>query len=78
MAKLGRIGTGSARHGKGLELGAETNLPEWDGNAVDYDWAVGAMVWRGLTRFMSLTMAPGHKLSRKAGSRPPCRRLHKG
>jgi hypothetical protein len=24
-----------------LQLGAETNLPEWDGNVVDYDWAVG-------------------------------------
>jgi hypothetical protein len=27
-----------------LELGAETNLPEWDRHVVDYDWAVGAMI----------------------------------
>ncbi len=32
---------------QGLELGAETNLPEWDGNVVDYDWAVGAMIGMG-------------------------------
>ena len=32
---------------RGLELGAETNLPEWDGNVVDYDWAVGAMIGMG-------------------------------
>jgi hypothetical protein len=32
---------------QGLELGAETNLPEWDGNVVDYDWAVGAMIGIG-------------------------------
>ena len=32
---------------RGLELGAETNLPEWDGSVVDYDWAVGAMIGTG-------------------------------
>jgi Domain of unknown function (DUF222) len=32
---------------QGLELGAETNLPEWDGNVVNYDWAVGAMIGMG-------------------------------
>ena len=32
---------------QGLELGAETNLPEWDGQVVDYDWAVGAMIGMG-------------------------------
>jgi hypothetical protein len=32
---------------QGLQLGAETNLPEWDGNVVDYDWAVGAMIGMG-------------------------------
>ena len=32
---------------QGLELGAETNLPEWDGHVVDYDWAVGAMIGIG-------------------------------
>ena len=32
---------------QGLELGAETNLPEWDANVVDYDWAVGAMIGMG-------------------------------
>ena len=32
---------------QGLELGAETNLPEWDGNVVDYDWAVGEMIGMG-------------------------------
>jgi hypothetical protein len=28
----------------GAGTGAETNLPEWDGNVVNYDWAVGAMI----------------------------------
>ena len=32
---------------QGLELGAETNLPEWDGNVINYDWAVGAMIGMG-------------------------------
>ena len=32
---------------QGLELGAETNLPEWDGSVVNYDWAVGAMIGMG-------------------------------
>ena len=32
---------------QGLELGAEANLPEWDGHVVDYDWAVGAMIGMG-------------------------------
>jgi hypothetical protein len=32
---------------QGLELGAETNLLEWDGNVVNYDWAVGAMIGIG-------------------------------
>ena len=32
---------------QGLELGAETNLPERDGNVVNYDWAVGAMLGMG-------------------------------
>ena len=32
---------------RGLELGAETNLPERDGNVVNYDWAVGAMLGMG-------------------------------
>ena len=32
---------------RGLELGAETSLPEWDGNVVNYDWAVGAMIRMG-------------------------------
>jgi Bacterial nucleoid DNA-binding protein len=32
---------------RGLELGAEPNLPEWDGNVVGYDWAVGAMIGMG-------------------------------
>ena len=30
-----------------LSLGAETSLPEWDGNVVNYDWAVGAMIGMG-------------------------------
>jgi hypothetical protein len=32
---------------QGLELGAETHLPEWDGKVVDYDWAVGTMIGMG-------------------------------
>ncbi len=35
------------RRNQGLELGAEANLPEWDGHVVDYDWAVGAMIGMG-------------------------------
>ena len=29
---------------RGLDLGAATNLPLWDGTRPDYDWAVAALV----------------------------------
>jgi hypothetical protein len=29
---------------RGLDIGAETNLPLWDGTRLDYDWAVAALV----------------------------------
>jgi hypothetical protein len=29
---------------RGLDIGAETNLPLWDGTRPDYDWAVAALV----------------------------------
>jgi len=29
---------------RGLDLGAETNVPLWDGTRPDYDWAVAALV----------------------------------
>ena len=29
---------------RGLDLGAETNVPLWDGSRPDYDWAVAALV----------------------------------
>jgi hypothetical protein len=29
---------------QGLDLGADANLPLWDGTRPDYDWAVGAML----------------------------------
>jgi hypothetical protein len=30
--------------GQGLDLGADANMPLWDGTRPDYDWAVGAML----------------------------------
>jgi hypothetical protein len=32
---------------RGLDLGADSNLPLWDGTRPDYDWAVGALVRAG-------------------------------
>ena len=29
---------------RGVDLGADANLPLWDGTRPDYDWAVGAML----------------------------------
>ena len=29
---------------RGLDIGAETNVPLWDGTRPDYDWAVAALV----------------------------------
>jgi hypothetical protein len=29
---------------RGLDLGPDSNLPQWDGTRPDYDWAVGALV----------------------------------
>jgi hypothetical protein len=29
---------------RGLDLGADTNTPLWDGIRPDYDWAVAALV----------------------------------
>jgi hypothetical protein len=29
---------------RGLDLGADGNLPLWDGTRPDYDWAVGALL----------------------------------
>jgi hypothetical protein len=29
---------------RGLDLGADTNMPLWDGTRPDYDWAVAALV----------------------------------
>ena len=29
---------------RGLDLGANSNLPLWDGTRPDYDWAVGALL----------------------------------
>ena len=29
---------------RGLDIGAETNVPLWDGARPDYDWAVGVLV----------------------------------
>jgi hypothetical protein len=28
---------------RGLDLGADTNMPLWDGTRPDYDWAVAAL-----------------------------------
>jgi hypothetical protein len=32
---------------RGLDLGADSNLPLWDGTRPDYDWAVGALLRAG-------------------------------
>jgi len=32
---------------RGLDLGADSNLPLWDGTRPDYDWAVGALIAAG-------------------------------
>jgi hypothetical protein len=32
---------------RGLDLGADTNTPLWDGTRPDYDWAVAALMGRG-------------------------------
>jgi hypothetical protein len=32
---------------RGLDIGAETNVPLWDGTRPDYDWAVAALVSGG-------------------------------
>ena len=32
---------------RGLDIGAETNVPLWDGSRPDYDWAVSALVGAG-------------------------------
>ena len=32
---------------RGLDLGADSNLPLWDGTRPDYDWAVGALLRTG-------------------------------
>jgi hypothetical protein len=32
---------------RGLDLGADSNLPMWDGTRPDYDWAVGALLRAG-------------------------------
>ena len=32
---------------RGLDIGAETNVPLWDGTRPDYDWAVAALVGAG-------------------------------
>jgi hypothetical protein len=29
---------------RGLDIGADTNMPLWDGTRPDYDWAVAALV----------------------------------
>ena len=29
---------------RGIDLGADTNMPLWDGTRPDYDWAVAALV----------------------------------
>jgi hypothetical protein len=32
---------------RGLDLGPDSNLPQWDGTRPDYDWVVGALVRAG-------------------------------
>ncbi len=32
---------------RGLDIGADSNLPLWDGTRPDYDWAVGALLRAG-------------------------------
>ena len=31
----------------GVELGPDTNMPQWDGATPDYDWAVGTLLMAG-------------------------------
>ena len=41
---LAQIRANEWAENRGREIGADTNMPLWDGTRPDYDWAVAALV----------------------------------